>query len=95
MLPRTQELGIEFVASDRGLEIAEVRSHSPAERIGLEAGDVIVTIYGFPATNAAVWEWLQSEDVGYVRLGIWDPRRRKLVTRYVNLTADEPVAAAA
>lgn len=95
MLPRTQDLGIEFVPTDRGIEIAAVTPGSPAARIGLERGDVIVTVYGFPAINAAVWEWLQSEDVEYVRLGIWDPRGRKLVTRYVNLTAAAPLPAAA
>jgi S1-C subfamily serine protease len=79
------DLGLDFAATDRGLEVSVVKPGGVARRVGLKVGDVIVTVFGYPATRAERWEWLTSGDNGYVRLGVLDGKTQELVTRYVSL----------
>jgi len=85
MSPRQAlNLGITFIATDRGIEVTGVLPMSPAQEIGLELGDVITTVHGYPAWSAEIWERLMSNQ-GFVRLGILDARTGKVKTIYVTL----------
>lgn len=81
----TADLGIDFEATRRGIKVTGVTPGSPAERIGLEAGDVIESLYGHPTTNRETWDWLTSYPGGYAPLRVRDVRTGAVVTRYVTL----------
>ncbi len=46
-------VGISLEMTDRGLEIVGVAAGEPADRAGLEAGDLLVAVEGFPVTDIA------------------------------------------
>jgi S1-C subfamily serine protease len=68
-----------------GLRITAVDPGSPAERIGLEVGDVIVQVNGRPIY---VWADLQNalaNSRGYLRMRVWDSRTGTYFFRSLNL----------
>jgi S1-C subfamily serine protease len=83
--PKEQDLGIHFDVTDEGIRVTSVLPNSPAARIGLEPGDVILAVYGHPVTSAETWDWLMSYKNDYVELRIKDARRGDVVTRHVDL----------
>jgi C-terminal processing protease CtpA/Prc len=84
-LAHAKDLGMDFQATDRGLEVTAVKPGSPACRVGLEVGDVIVTVHGYPVTSAEKWDWLMSGGATYIRLGVLDCRTNRARTLYVCL----------
>jgi C-terminal processing protease CtpA/Prc len=78
-------LGIRCQATGEGVRVTEVTPGSPADKLGLEPGDVIVTVYGHPVTSAETWDWLTSYKNDYAALRIKDVRTGSLVTRHVPL----------
>jgi S1-C subfamily serine protease len=83
--PKEQDPGIQFEATEEGLRILSVAPESPAAKIGLEPGDVILSVYGHPVTSRATWEWLTASKNDYTELRVRDVRRGVVLTRYVNL----------
>ena len=88
---RPQDFGIAFFFTNRGMEISAVKPDSPAQKIGLEAGDVIESVHGHPPVRAETWNWLMSGDNGYVRFSIVDVRTGRPRTLYVSLGYRVPV----
>lgn len=78
---RQHDLGIEALPTDHGLVITHVSAESPAAMIGLELGDCIVSLLGYPV-RPDNWGLLLSGDNGYLRLLIRDHRTGTVVTRY-------------
>jgi C-terminal processing protease CtpA/Prc len=75
-----QGLQLRFVATDRGLEVTGVEPAGPAARLGLQVGDVIVSVNGDPATSAEAWR-LRDREGGPVWLSIWDTQTGTLRSR--------------
>ena len=69
-----------------GIRVTEVRPDSPARRLGLEPGDVILSVYEHPVTDAETWNWLTSYKNSYVPLRIRDGRTGTVVTRYADFS---------
>jgi S1-C subfamily serine protease len=84
--PKEQDLGIHFDVTDQGIRVTSVSPDSPAARIGLEPGDVILAVYGHPVTSAATWNWLTSYKNDYVEFRIQDARTGDVVTHHVDLS---------
>lgn len=82
---RGKDLGIRFDEAREGIWVTGVADGSPAQRIGLEPGDVIVGVYGHPVHHADAWDWLMSHEVEYLQLRIRDSRTKCLATRWVSL----------
>jgi C-terminal processing protease CtpA/Prc len=81
-----QAIGIRFEATDEGIRVTEVLADSPASRLGLESGDVILSVYEHPVSNAETWYWLTSYKNSYVPLRIRDSRTGAVVTLYADLS---------
>lgn len=76
-------VGLRGRVTEEGFVVSNVEN--PAVN-GLEKGDVILSIMGYPVCTDAIWERLVSGDNQYLRLGILDHRTRERVTRYCRLS---------
>jgi predicted metalloprotease with PDZ domain len=84
MRPSTPDLGISVRDHDGEVEIVHVHADSPAEQLGLERGDAIVSIHGWPLRHATDLAWLLPAGIGYARLQVRNVRTRQVVTRVLN-----------
>ena len=64
-----------------GLAVAQVESGTPADKAGLEPGDVILQVDGKPVTTAdALRKYIASKKPGdTMRLDVWSQGVKKLV----------------
>jgi predicted metalloprotease with PDZ domain len=92
---RGRDFGIRFDQTEWGVCVTDVIPGSPAQRIGLEQGDVIVGVYGYPVHYAGAWDWLMSHELNYLQLRIRDGRTGGFVTRDVSLDRFERSSASA
>ena len=83
---REAGFGIRFDATQEGIRVTEVLADSPAKRLGLEPGDVILSVYEHPVTTAETWYWLTSYKNSYVELRIRDGRSGRVCTRFADLS---------
>jgi len=88
-------IGISFVIMDDTIGVVEVLAGGPSEKVGLLAGDRIVTIddsvaTGKRANNAEVMKRLRGEKGTKVKLGIKRNNSKKLLT-YTVTRGDIPV----
>jgi hypothetical protein len=74
-------LGARVQAGAQGMKIERVTPGSPAARLGLEAGDVILSVNGQPVRNQADYARLLDQGGGRVRLEILNGRDGKKVVR--------------
>jgi hypothetical protein len=79
--PHGYRLGARVQAAAQGMKIEQVTPGSPAARLGLEAGDVILSVNGRPVRNAADYARSLDQGGGRVRLEILDARSGKVVIR--------------
>lgn len=79
-------IGIRGRVTEEGFLVTKVEA--PVSAAGLEEGDVILSIMGYPVCNDVTWERLVSGDNQYVRLGILDRTNGDQVTRYCRLASD-------
>jgi S1-C subfamily serine protease len=84
--PDRPRLGISFDRGEEGLVVREVAPDSPAERAGLKAGDLLVTIAGVSTSDV---ESLVSA-VRRVAPGTWLPLRVRRDGETVELIAKFP-----
>jgi len=89
-------IGISFVIMNDTIGVVEVISGGPSEKVGIMAGDRIVTIddsvaTGDKATNAMVMKRLRGEKGTKVKLGIKRPSSDKLLT-FTVVRGDIPVS---
>jgi hypothetical protein len=71
-----------------------VEPDSQTEGLGLEPGDVILTLHGHPVASADTWAWLTSRESDYAELRVRDARTGEVVTLHAHLgpetLADHP-----
>src|SRR5689334_17114311 len=67
-------LGISGDIGSSGIHISSVDSDSPAERVGLEIDDVILTVNGHPILSVDDWISVMDQNNGHVRLRVRDGR---------------------
>lgn len=72
LTPGVPYIGIRFRYVKRGIEVTQVLRFGPADRAGLEVGDVICELDGTRAADAPLLpDWIQSHALGdVVRLGL-------------------------
>jgi S1-C subfamily serine protease len=78
-------LGISGKFTFQGIRVTSVDGGSPAERIGLEDGDVILAVNGIPVKTVSAWTSAMNGNT-FVRLRIKNVRGGPIVFRDVNLT---------
>jgi S1-C subfamily serine protease len=79
-------LGIYFRAvPGDGVEVLRVYPNTPAEHIGLEVGDVIVSVNGRAVTSTVDFRRAMNDSGGQVRLRVRDVRTGNLVYRSARL----------
>jgi hypothetical protein len=82
-------LGVRVTGSPRGVQIVGVADRSPAAKVGLEAGDVIVSVNGMTARSVEEYaRLLDASPQGRARLGVLDVRSNQVTVVDVQL---EPV----
>ncbi|HMP07188.1 MAG TPA: PDZ domain-containing protein [Lacipirellulaceae bacterium] len=83
-------LGFAGQYNGRGMLVRQVQWGSIAHRIGLERGDVVVSINGQRIFGYHHYLSLLAESGGFVRLGVRDVNTGRLVTMQVNLNPVVP-----
>lgn len=78
-------LGVSGSIGAGGIFVDQVEFGSPAERVGLEQGDTILTVNNAPIQSVDDWINVMSQTNGFVRLRIRDVRSGNVVFRNVNL----------
>ncbi len=79
------EIGLRGRVTAEGFLVTKVEA--PATTAGVEKGDVILSIMGYPVCSDATWERLVSGYNQYLRLGILNKQTGERVTRYCHLPA--------
>ena len=82
--PTAQDFGINFDVTGRGIRATAVAPDSPAQELGLEPGDIILSLYDHPVLSAETWHWLTSYKSDYGEMRIKDVRTGSMVTRHTN-----------
>lgn len=81
-LKTTNDLGIDGMVTADGICLTQVSPTGLAAQWGLEPGDVIVSVLGYPVGANNNWRCILDGDNGYLRLQIRDYRTGAVVTRY-------------
>lgn len=94
---RRWTLGITAETAEIGVRIREVLSRSPAERAGLERGDLIVNVEGYQVGRVGGRDYpldreldARADSNGRVRLLVQNRRNNQLVNIDVRLEQDRP-----
>ena len=78
-------LGVSGTITAAGARVTGVDAGGPAERVGIESGDTILTVNGTPITGAPSWAQAMSGQ-SFVRLRLKNVRGGPTVYRDVDLT---------
>jgi hypothetical protein len=83
---RGYRLGASVSATAAGIKVVRVTPGSPAQKLGLEADDVIVSVNGMPVRTLAEYaKLLDASPMGKARLEILDARSKKALVKEVQL----------
>jgi S1-C subfamily serine protease len=79
-------LGVELRPVSRGLRVVWLSEGGPAERVGLEVGDVLVSLNGSPLRDMDDLRDALQDAFGYARLRVIDVRTGRIAYRNASLT---------
>jgi S1-C subfamily serine protease len=86
MVPtRKRELGLSVAPNGQGMRVTAVQPGSVADELGIEPGDVVLTVHRWPVRSLDWWHLLRSGDDGSVRLEIEDGKTGARAVRFARL----------
>lgn len=91
MTASQHKLGIYATFTARGAVVRGVEPGSPAERFGLEPGDVVLSVNGAPVFNQSSYLQAMMDSGGFVRLRVRNVRDGGIVRVSGSLAPPAPV----